>query len=406
MLKKVFWLAFLLLVFAGTGNTQCLSDRDSVKRYIESVQNSQKLSLPQRITILTTYLKAMERCPNKNDSVHVFLLMGIFGLHSYNSDYAAAMPYEDRAIDIMTKNFNNPNINKQKLIRAYSHKAYTYGLLGNYREKMKAANDCINVSVLLKDSSDAGYARSLNDRMKYNYDLGDYQRSISDAVMCERVTRNYFRNRVLQSGDLDFASSMVLGSLGWYVQSQLALKNFTEAEKFFEEITKQYEQGFFSRFNGYVYAFQAQVQMQKGDHAKALSLLQKGLTHARNIKHYYTCKQILNTIGADVYAAYYKDDAKAMTAYRQAMSYHNNNEELKLDDKMESLAVLNGIANIYTRRQLYDSAIAYYRYALDTLSKDFMEEDFLQKPAYVILRYPKLHLLHGLMLDKADMYLK
>lgn len=406
MLKKIFWLALLSFVLVATGNSQCLSDRDSVKRYIESVQNSQKLSFRQKITILNSYLNSMERCSYKNDSIHVFLLMGIFGMHSYNNDYASARPYVDRAVEILTKNFNNPNINKRKLIGVYYHKAYTYGQLGNYREKIRDVNECIKLAIALKDSSDAGYARSLNDRMKYNYDLGDYQRCISDAIMCEKVTRNYFRNRVLAWGDLQFGTPMVLGSLGWYMQSQLALRNYGEAEKFFEEITKQYEQGFFSRFNGYVYAFYAQLQMQKGDHAKALSLLQKGLTHSRNIKHYYTCKQILNTMGAEVYAAYYKDDAKAMSAFRQALAYQNNNDELKWDDKMESLAILNGIANIYSRKGLYDSAIVYYRYALDSISKDLTEEEFLQKPADVILRYPKLHLLHSLMLDKADMYLK
>ncbi len=87
------------------------------------------------------------------------------------------------------------------------------------------------------------------------------------------------------------------------------------------------------------------------------------------------------------------------------MSYHNNNEELKLDDKMESLAVLNGIANIYTRRQLYDSAIAYYRYALDTLSERFHGRRFLAK-ARLCDHVIQTALMHIPMLDKADMYLK
>ncbi len=180
---------------------------------------------------------------------------------------------------------------------------------------MKAANDCINVSVLLKDSSDAGYARSLNDRMKYNYDLGDYQRSISDAVMCERVTRNYFAtgfcNPEISILPIDGARQP------WLVCAvATGIEEFLRKQKIFRRDHQTIRTGFLQPLQWLCICIPGTGRC-KSTYAKALSLLQKGLTHARNIKHYYTCKQILNTIGADVYAAYYKDDAKAMTAYRQ-----------------------------------------------------------------------------------------
>jgi CHAT domain-containing protein len=407
MYKKIIWLLLLFKLTAITVTGQCLADRDSVKRYIKSVENNSKLSNAQRATILSSYLRAMERCNNyKNDSIHVYLLTSLAQLHYDQSDYIGAIRYVQQCIDMVSKYRTSPALDKKMMLTGYYYKYYFYSILDNFPEKMKAVNDCINVAVELKDSSDPGYIRCLNERAKYNFDLGDYQRCISDAIVCEKVTRNFFRRSFKDAFDTSLTRLMVLNSLGWYVQAQLALQNFSDADKFLEEKTKQYQQDFFNQFTGYLYSFQAQVQMQKGDFTRALSLLQKGLAYSRSKQSNYTCKQILNAIGTDIYLAHYGDEAKAMASYRQALTYRNNNKNQLWDDKIESSNILGNIARLYTRQFRYDSALLYFRYALDAVDKGMTDASFLQLPVEEILRIPKLHYLQNLLLDKADMYLQ
>jgi CHAT domain-containing protein len=403
MLKFYFILAIYFAFMTGHINAQCSADRTSVQDYIKQVKKENGSKPANGLKILEPYLAEMERCSYKNDSTHVYLLMVLAEFNYYLPDLLKAINCYQRSIDIINQNRDKPSINPKRLLSAYYWLSEMYTSLDNFPEKMKAVNNCINTALQLKDSANSSYLRCLDIRVRYEFDQGDYNRCISDAIMCEKVAYNYQRQ---PQADLAFSESTLLSSLAWRFNALLALKDFAAAEKFLEEKTRQYQKTVFDKFLGYLYAFQAETQMQKGDYTRALQLFQKGIDYSSKAGRYYTCKQILNLIGNKIYFTQYNDMAGAMKYYRAALAYTQIDKGLADDNKMESLNIFANIANVFTRQGRYDSAILYFRYAFDTLSPGLNETKLLEKPANAINSYKKVYYLQSLLLDKGDMFLQ
>jgi CHAT domain-containing protein len=402
-MKYLFLLVVNVLLITSLATAQCSPDRESIQRYVDSTFANTKLSYSNKQSILTSYLEKMERCSYKNDSVHILLAIRLAQLHYFQSDYLGAANYYRRAITIMTQEQGNRDVARQKLLNAYYWLSFIYETLDNFGEKMKIVNTIINTAIQLKDSTNFGYIRSLNDRAKYYFDQGDYARCISDATICERLARNYLHHHARDARDSSAGEGFVFTSLGWCVTAQLSLHEFEAAEKFLEEKINQYQKTALDHYIGYIYAFRADVQSQKGDHARALDLYKNALAISQKAKKNYASKQILNAMGHEVYFKHYKDPVQALACYNKALTYTNIDPRLTEDDRMETLNILTNMGNVYVQLGRYDTAFRYFQAAFDQLQPGWNESLLLQQP---VTSYKKMYYLQSLLLDKGDAYLR
>ncbi len=208
------------------------------------------------------------------------------------------------------------------------------------------------------------------------------------------------KTKNLQADGFKFNSS----SSAWKINAFLQLGKIPEAEEYtLRKIDESIKDK--SNFNlGVLYALLAEIQVKKGDYPRAISLFQTALKNEQNRGNYFTCKQILNTLGSKVYKDYYHDDATALKLFNKALTFQNKNKYLELADRVETVNIYTNIAGIYVNRGLFDIAFTYFQKAFDQISIGASEENILmvQKPG--LLQQKKAYFITDLMISKGEAF--
>jgi tetratricopeptide (TPR) repeat protein len=168
-------------------------------------------------------------------------------------------------------------------------------------------------------------------------------------------------------------------SLAWHVNALLALKDYELAEKLLLTKIAETERDYLTYNPGAIYEQLAEVQMNKGNYQDALKYLNQSYLSERREGRHVNCKAILGNIGYDVYYKHFKDADKALAYCRQAINYDNRSKSNGVADSLESLHILNRIANLYAYKGFYDSAFTYYRLAFDRIKPKIDERQLLNR---------------------------
>lgn len=401
MSKKRIILVSYILAFAISLSGQC-PNRDLLWKRLMYLKDAAKLPPATERSELFGYLEHIENCPYKYDSTHAYILRRISRLFSDQGDYLKAAQYLHQAIGITSSNASKPSVKVRDLVVNYYFLSVYYDSLSSTVEKMKAIDSCIDYAIKLNIPSDISCVRSLYARVEYFFDMGDYQRCIDDASMCEKRAREFATSTTNKTYVL-LGTFYAESSLGWKIKAMLRTGDYKALEDLLIEKTGEYKKAKLDNYLGFAYGQLADVYGQKGDFDKALLFLNRSLQYYQRVKDHFNCKQTLKDIG-NYYFRHFGDANTALVNYRKALTYINTEKEKAPADVFESLDIYGQMANVYVANNRYDSAFHYFRLAFDQIKPGTSEVQILASPSAELIKYKKLYYLSSLFIDKGDAF--
>lgn len=369
---------------------------------INTVFNSNTLSGAEKLAALTNCLRKIESSGCGNDSTHVRLLRMIGFVHFDQSGFSKAIHYFRESLRISASNSAGPGISLRDLMIGYYWLSTFYDSLNNTKQKLIAVDSCISVSLRAGLSAEIYCVRSLATRTAHYFDLGDYHRCMDDAQMCERLA---WTCAAIKKENADAARQFALTSIGWLVEASVRLNEFEKAEAFLGNKIEDFKKSGLTNYLGFAYAQLGQLAIYKGRSQKALLYLDTALRLEKQAGGNFTCKQILNTIGYDIYFRQRNDAGKALQYYNKALRYVNKEKQDAKADAAETLNLLTRTGNVYVRQGDYGKAFRCFQQAFDFLKPGMTENAILHMPADEMATFKKTHILAELVIDKGDAFL-
>lgn len=403
MQKNIILLIYCLGIFLSSIHAQCLTEKDLRKR-INYYNDNPHLPSKKILAELEPFLANINNCPYKNDSTHVFLLRRIAREHSRMGDNLKAVEFETKALGIMNSNMGKPSINPVDLEAIYYYLSIFYDSLNDSRKERAAMDSCFSIGMRLKSFTDIAFIQILAKVVQSYYDIGDYQRCVEDAIVCEKLSAGYFGST--NRDDREYWERMASYSLGWHVKALMELNEYVEAENLIANKLEEYKKFGLTDYLGLIYAQKAELEIHKGNYQNALLFLKKSLFYQQESGDYFNCKQTLKDIGYEIYFEHLNDGDGALVYYRKALAYTGMDKSEKIKDANESLDIFADIANVYVQKGMYDSAFWYFQLAFDQIKPGTNETDILHFPADKLIEIKKIHYLTNLMIGKGDAYLQ
>src|SRR6266700_15791 len=404
MIKGIITRFVTFLLFTKTLCAQCPSS-DSSWKDISGIINAD-LPKPDKLQKLKNYQERLKACRHTNDSSYMLLLRNIGWAHSDLSDFENAAGYFQESVNIIKANPGSHAIRFKDLINSYYYLFEAYDLLNNVPGKLKAADDCIDISYRLNDPSNPSCIRCWYAKVEHAMDIGDYYSCIENAKMCQKLPAEYLKSDAppdYKKNILDLEYSCI----GWHVNALLSVQEYADARMFLTGKVGEYKRDNLKNYLGLTYSELAEVQEKTGHYDSAIYFANLSFLCYRDLKDNYSSKQILNDIGESIYFRHLKNYDKALTSYRQALQYKNNNKEYKLEDSSETLKILGNIANIYVQKRMFDSAFNYFQYAFNQVKYGINETGVILKNSpEEFIAYKKMPFLVSLVINKGDAYLE
>ncbi|HLY71696.1 MAG TPA: CHAT domain-containing tetratricopeptide repeat protein [Puia sp.] len=371
---------------------------NSVWKKILLLRDSSKLSLSERLNLLSIEEKEIKDCPYHDDSTHAFILEQIGLIYAKQGNFIEGIEKLRQANVIMNANINKPSINPRRLISSYYWISTFFDSLNQVSQRVQSLDSCAKLAIQIK-SVDLVCLSALYKNLEYYFDIGDYHRCIDYANTCEHLSKEF----ALKGNKKNFEYGMWYASstLSWIINSLLQLKKYDVAEKILTEKEKVYSTDLKYSL-GAIYEQLAEVQLHKGDYENALKFYKLGFAVERKMGEYPGCVAILNNIG-NVYIGQFNDTDTALYYYRKALSY-----DKRITDKaaraIESLNVLSNIADAYVKQQNFDSAYIYFQLAFDQIKPGMGETELSKIPLNELGRQKKIGYLTNNLIDKGDAF--
>ena len=387
-----FFALFVLFPFIFLAG-QC-PDRDVVwKRLVFLRDSSPTLSPTVKLKELQSYEARIKDCPYKFDSTHALLMQRIGAAYYHLADYLKATYYTKQAIGIINSNAGKPSINVSHNIRNYYNLGWFCDSLGNVREKFKAYDSCISISMRL-NSANIYCVQSLTEKVKHFFDVGDYQNCINYSIIFEKISLRYAENE-----DRDRGNQYVLTSLLWRVNALIKFGDYKTAEELlFSRIDYCRKTGLVN-YLGTIYQQLADLQIQQRNYERAILNYKQAFKYAMQEKDSISCLIVLNNLGYDIYFKGFNDLNKSIAYCKKALVYGNNENS---ENRFELLNLLGRLGSLYARKGLNDSASIYFQAALNQIKPGMNEESLLNSSMEDFSRHRHTHYLSDLLLNKGD----
>ncbi len=396
MYKKNILAIFFIGCFISSRG-QCPGD-DTLSTRMNFLRDSSGLTSARQIEILSGYEKRIGGCRQKHDSVHARLLARIGELYYSLPDYSEAIRYYKRNIDVIIQNASKPSVNLKQLIPSYYWLSVFYDSLHRVTDKMEALDSCAAVSIRLK-SIDTYCLWALYTRTEYFFDIGDYHRCINYANLCESLATDYAQNgpgKAFIEG-----TQYAMSSLLWNVNALMVLRKYDDAMKLLQIKASECKRKELQHNLGVIYGLLAEVLILKGDFENVLLYHNKAFAIEKREGEPINCKAMLNALGYEVYFKHYKDIDKALSYYTMALDYKVDEGEYRTLNALESLSILNRIANVYALKGRYNDALKYMQLAFDQIKPGISEKDLLHSSLDDFIRQRRIGYIANLIADKA-----
>jgi len=398
--KKAFILISAVLLFTAFLKGQC--PPGNLWARLISLRESTTLSPELKLKKLLSILDSVKHCNYTNDSTYSFLLGRIGKTYYDNGDFLTAIQFYHQSIDLLTRNAGKASVNPAHLPGRYYYLALCYGALNYVSKKFEAVDSCFRISMRL-NYIDRSSLKALEMRTQYYFDIGDYQNCIDYAQKWRSLAVEYANRNVGEEHAVGESANK--SSLGWEVKALLQLGKFEQAEKLLKDKLGQFQKEGRKDYLGMIYAQLALVNEQKGNYNKAIINYRQSLKYYESIRDNFNCKQTEKDLG-NLYFKHLNNGPLALSHYRQALTYFNNDKTDSAKDASETLDVFSDIANVYVRLGRYDLALHCFQLAFNQLKPGTNEMAVLQSTPEDIRRIIKVHYLTGLIIDKGDAYRK
>jgi len=382
-------------------SAQCVSSDSLWKRLVFLKDQGAAVSTIDQLLELQRYEAVLSKCAYNADSAGAFLLFRIGAMNYKLGDYLKAIAFTERSIEIITSAKSGIAVNARHLISTYYYLSVFYGSLNSISGKMKALDSCVAIAMRL-NAVDIFCLNALYQRVEYFFDIGDFHRCFSYAEKCEKLAEDYGRKGTKEYNE---GMSYISDCFVWKINVLLKLENFDSAEALLVRKISAYRKLKTEHFLGSLYGQLADVQVSKRNYDKALLYFNNAIYYHNKFQFVLGSKMALSSLGYSLYFKYYRDWDKALSTYRAAINCVNKDvSQIKLDS-MESLNILDNIANVFVQKSMYDSAYYYYQLAFNQMKQGTNETKILNSPFDGMLK-KKINYLTGLVIDKADAYAK
>jgi len=399
MYKKNIVTIFFITCFISSPG-QCPGG-DTLLFRINSLRDSSGLSASEQIKILARYENGIKACTQNHDSLHAKLLARIGGLFYSLSDYSEAIRYYKWSIQLINQNALKPSVNVRQLIPSYYWLSVFYDSLHRETDKMEALDSCAAVSIRLK-SIGIYCLWALYTRTEYFFDVGDYHRCINYATLCESLANDYARSGSGQA--VTEGTQYAMSSFLWNINALMVLKKYDDAKKYLEIKASECTKKELQHNLGVIYGLLAEVLIFKGDYENVLLYHNKAFAIEKRLGEPINCKAMLNGLGYEVYFKHYRNINKALEYYRMALNYKVDQDEYRILNSLESLSILNRIANVYVVKGKYSDALKYIQLAFDQIKPGISETDVLHSSLDDFIRQRRIGYIANLIMDKGWVY--
>ena len=394
--RRILVFIFLLFVNSGSLLGQCPGS-DSLLQAITLLREDSGLPPRQQVTVLSQYEARVAGCSD-HDSVHVRYFQRMGQLFYLISDYSKAINYYNRSIQLIKEYATRPSINLKDLIPAYYWVSVCNDSLRRVTDKIKALDSSAAIAIRLK-SIDAYCLWALYNRAEYSFDIGDYQRCIDYASLCESLATKF--SGAGSKHAFDYGTQYAISSLVWNINALIALKKYEDAEILLKRKAIECSKKKLEHNLGAIYALLAEVLELKGEYGQVLYYQNQALAIEKRSGESINCKAILNDIGYEVWFRHYKNTDKALEYYTRALKYKVDESQYRVLNSLESLRILNRIANVYVLRGNYEEAFRYIQLAFDQIKPGISEVDVLQRPLDEFIGLRRIGYVAALIEDKA-----
>jgi len=380
---------------------QC-PDKAVVYDSIAYLRTATKILPDEELKVLLGFETKMKNCKETGDSIHILLLHRIGVAYNKLNEFKKAVLFTEMAIHMANIGIHKSSVNPRQLVNSYSNLSIYYDSLGLVKEKTKAIDSCIVNAVRTKSGFHL-VKSNLRERVEYFIDIGDYKRCYDYAKMAEFIVSESLHGIDSLKGALYFFT--------WKINALLFQKNFDEAEVLLESKIEECKKSKAQEHLGGLYSLLSEVMVNKKEYQIASVYYDEALKLHLNRDFYLGCIQTLNNTGYYLYFKGYGNMSKALNCYRQAIKYTSSKYKFdgssdSIDRVVESLNIFGNIANVYVHNKLYDSAFIYFQKAFDQIKPGINEHSFLAKSLDSFAALKKIQYLTGLIIDKADAYLK
>jgi hypothetical protein len=234
---RLILLIFFIGFFSISLSAQC-AGRDILWKRIVYLRDSSSVPADQQLKELLSWQNDIKNCPDPYDSAYTLLLSRIGWLSStVQKDFAKAVEYTRKSIDIIYAHAASPKINRNHLIKSYNNLRILYDSLKLPDKEAEATDSCISVALRLNTGFE--FAIPLNYLRTQNLiEMGDYYRCISSAIIGENMIRANGYN----------VENVSLYEIG-RINALIFLKKYEEAG---ELLTKAITEATKVRFNKYL----------------------------------------------------------------------------------------------------------------------------------------------------------
>jgi tetratricopeptide (TPR) repeat protein len=378
----------LLSARAPFAKAQC-PDRSALWKRIVFLRDSTKPPPGEQLKELLPYVEKMEHCGYTRDSTYALLLQRIGVLYLLQSDMVRSLPFMRRSIDVIRTNAGSPSINPRHLIRFYYNLRFYFAALKLHNKVNEATDSCIAIA-LRTGSGDPLMLYALAERVNELLDIGDYHRCIQYADIAASLPHD-------STAKMAELSIQILAKK---INALNFLNDFEAASKVLADSAARFRTIAGHKFVGSMYGLRATTNVGEGKFGQALMDFQRSFALNKKINYDDGCAEALNNIGF----LYQKNLGKYDTAlfyYRKALPY-----AASAADSVETLNILDNIANVYVHRGRYDSAFFFFQAAFDQIRPGLDETALSHLPAGEIPANNIIEYVTGLILDKGDALLQ
>jgi CHAT domain-containing protein/tetratricopeptide (TPR) repeat protein len=366
-------------------------DRQQLLARIDFLRQSE-ISYTDQLNELLPFYDSLRSCAVKNDSVQVFLLQRLGSLSYLTSDFNGAAVYTKKSLDLLAS-MAPAYTNNPLRIRMYNYLNIFYDSLHRVADKMRAIDSCLQTAFAI-NAINYEIIYNLLQRVNYGFDIGDYERCVTDAEMGEVLTAKY-----LSGGDsLSFSTNFFI----WRINALLPLGNFEHAEKELQRKLDVFTKAGLFNLCGAFYNQLGHIHINQKKFQAALRDLSYSLKCNKQRKDFLGCRQTLNNIGY-LYLHYLNDPQMALRYFRQALHSKTTNPYEEAADQAEAANTMGNIGAAYARLKLFDSSFNSFARAF-AYTGNADENSFLQIPSDQFISNPKIEYVLLLIRDKGDAY--
>ncbi len=370
------------LIFSISALAQC-PVRDSLWQKINRLADA-GIPVDSQLNVLLHFDNQLKECKTVPDSASALLYQRIGVMYYSKADYSASVKYTLQALHILNVPGKSAGKFSNQRLHCYYNLCFYYEALNQIGNKLEAMDSCISIGMTSRPV-DSLVFYAIHDKMMYLINIGDYERCVQYGTLGQTFARDY-----------GFTHSVIIKRiLAWKIDALRLLNDFPQMAAELKDKIQEYEHFRNYDYIGTAYGQWADYYLGMKKYDSALLSYETSFRFEKRMKYNTGSASSLANMGV-IYFENLEDLPRALNLYFQALYYSNS---------VISVNLFTNIANVYVRRNLFDSAFYYFQKAFDQIRPGMNERLLLNSRNNEYFNNLADYIM-TLVLDKTDAYLE